>query len=95
MEEPVGPPKVTWDPDLGKYVSNLPIKWYAFVIDGEVVFTQHVDVKLEYLTAVFSSRPQIIEIPEQYAGMVKEGWKWDESRGHNAFQPADPMEVQQ
>jgi hypothetical protein len=90
MEEPTGAPIVKWDADLGKYVSSRPIKWYAFVIDGEVVFIQHVDVKLEYLTSVFSSRPQIIEIPEQYAGMVKEGWKWDESRGHNAFQPADP-----
>lgn len=91
MEEDLGRPQVTWDKDLGKYVSNLPIKWYAFVIDGEVVFTQHVDVKLDYLTSVFSSRPQLIEIPEQYAGMVKEGWTWDESRGHNAFQPATPQ----
>jgi hypothetical protein len=89
MEEPVGPPQVTWNSDLGKFVSNVPIKWYAFVINGEVVFTQHIDMKLEYLTAVFSSRPQIIEIPEPYAGMVKEGWTWDESRGPNSFQPTD------
>jgi len=81
-------PELRWNDELGKMVSNVPIKWYAFIIDGEVVFTQYVDVKLEYLTAVFSSRPQIIEIPEQYAGMVKEGWVWDESRGVNAFQPA-------
>ena len=84
------PPQITWNADLGRLVSNVPVKWYAFVIDGEVVFTQYVDMKLDYLNAVFSSKPQIIEIPEVYAGMVKEGWVWDGSRGINAFQPANP-----
>jgi hypothetical protein len=94
MSETSGAPIVTWDVDLGRYVSSRPIKWYAFVIDGEVAFVQNVDVQLEYLTAVFSSRPQVIEIPEQYAGMVKEGWTYDESRKHNAFQPMDPSVIQ-
>ena len=89
IDETAVRPSMSWNDELGKMVSNVPVKWYAFIIDGQVVFTQYVDVKLEYLTAVFDSRPQIIEIPEQYAGMVKEGWVWDESRGANAFQPAE------
>lgn len=94
MEETNGAPQVTWNSELGKYVSSRPVKWYAFVIDGEVVFVQTVDVQLEYLTSVFSSKPQLIEIPEQYAGMVKEGWTYDESRKHNAFQPLDTSALQ-
>lgn len=89
MADSLRPPKVEWDSNLGRFVSDRPIKWYAFVIDGEVVFTQYVDEQMEYLTAIFSSRPVIVEIPEQYAGMVKEGWTWDESRGDNSFQPTD------
>jgi len=87
-DEPQIRPELRWNDELGRMVSNVPVKWYAFIIDGQVVFTQYVDQKLEYLTAVFSSKPTIAEIPEQYAGMVKEGWVWDESRGVNAFQPA-------
>lgn len=80
-------PELRWDTESGRMVSNVPIKWYAFIIDGQVVFTQYVDQKLEYLTAVFSSKPTIAEIPEAYAGIVKEGWEYDESRGIHAFQP--------
>lgn len=89
-DEPQVRASVSWNDELGKMVSNVPVKWYAFVIDGEVVFTQYVDQKLEYLTAVFSSKPQIVEIPEAYAGMVKEGWKYDESLGIQAFSPVAP-----
>jgi hypothetical protein len=86
-------PKIEWNEELGRLISDTPIKWYAFVIDGEVVFTQYVDVKLDYLVAVMSSKPVVIEVPEPYAGMVKEGWRYDVKKdidGSGGFYPVDP-----
>jgi len=53
-------------------------KHYAFVIDGEVVWT-HANPSnddFERVNAVFSSNPQIVLIPEELGNTVNwmEGW---------------------
>ena len=70
-------PNITFDADEQKFISNTPVKWYAFVIDGEVVWMQTVSVLLEYLVAVMSSNPQVVEIPEPIMGQVLNGWTYN------------------
>ena len=75
-------PNITFDVDAHKFVSQTPVKWYAFVIDGEVVWLQTVSVALEYLVAVMSSNPQVVEIPEPQMGEVMNGWSYDGATFH-------------
>jgi len=70
-------PNIVFDPEENKFKSLEPIKWYAFVINGEVVWMQTVSVSLEYLVAVMSSSPQIVEVPEPLLGQVLSGWTYD------------------
>ena len=70
-------PNITFDADEQKFISNTPVKWYAFVIDGQVVWLQTVSVALEYLVAVMSSNPEVIEVPEPQMGEVMNGWLYD------------------
>lgn len=53
-------------------------KYFAFVIDGEVVWT-HANpssAEFEMVNAVFSSNPQVVAIPEELGNTVNwmEGW---------------------
>jgi hypothetical protein len=70
-------PNLTFNAEEGKFVSTAPVKWYAFVINGEVVWMQTVSVSLEYLVSVMSSNPEIIEVPEPLMGQVLSGWTYD------------------
>ena len=70
-------PNITFDAEELKFKSIEPVKWYAFVINGEVVWMQTVSVSLEYLVAVMSSNPEIIEVPEPLMGQVLSGWTYD------------------
>jgi hypothetical protein len=70
-------PNIVFDPEERKFISTAPVKWYAFVINGEVVWMQTVSVSLEYLVAVMSSNPEIIEVPEPLMGQVLSGWTYD------------------
>jgi hypothetical protein len=70
-------PSITFNADENKFVSVAPVKWYAFVINGEVVWMQTVSVSLEYLVSVMSSGPEIIEVPEPLMGQVLSGWTYD------------------
>lgn len=56
---------------------NAPINWYAFVIDGEVVWMQTCQVSLEFLNTVLQSDPKIIPVPSELAGEVLSGWTYD------------------
>ena len=56
---------------------NAPMNWYAFVIDGEVVWMQTCQVSLEFLNIVLKSDPKIIPVPDSLAGEVLSGWTWD------------------
>jgi len=56
---------------------NAPVNWYAFVIDGEVVWMQTCQVSLEFLNIVLKSDPKIIPVPDYLAGEVLSGWTWD------------------
>ena len=56
---------------------DAPINWYAFVIDGEVVWMQTCQVTLEFLNIVLRSDPKIVPVPEALAGEVLSGWTYD------------------
>jgi hypothetical protein len=56
---------------------DAPINWYAFVIDGEVVWMQTCQVSLEFLNIVLKSDPKIVPVPEALAGEVLSGWTYD------------------
>lgn len=57
---------------------------YAFVIDGEAVFTMSIPNDNEMLNAIFSSNPTIVPVPQDLVTSIKEGimtgqyWKFDE-----------------
>lgn len=59
------------------YDPNAPINWYAYVIDGEVVWMQTCQVNLEFLNIVLQSDPKIVPVPESLAGEVLSGWTYD------------------
>ena len=59
-------------PDLGK-----PHNFFAFVIDGEVVWMHMLYEELEQMTAVYGSNPTIVQIPKELGGIVEMGWKFD------------------
>jgi hypothetical protein len=75
-------PNLVFDPEERRFNPLEPVKWYAFVINGEVVWMQTVSVSLEYLVAVMSSSPQVIEIPEPLMGQVLSGWTYDGTTFH-------------
>jgi hypothetical protein len=54
-----------------------PVNWYAFVIDGEVVWMQTVQKTLEFLNIVMQSKPEIVQVPEHLEGEVLSGWTYD------------------
>jgi len=70
-------PPIEFDPETQTWTSNKPQKWYAFVLGTDVVWMQTVDASMEYLVAVMSSNPKIIEVPNELAGQVLHGWSYD------------------
>lgn len=54
-----------------------PSVHFAFVIDGEVVWFQSIDPRLERAVAVFRSEPVIIEITEEQKKTIGLGWTYD------------------
>jgi hypothetical protein len=59
-------------PDLSK-----PHNFFAFIIDGEVVWMHMLYEELEQITAVYGSNPTIVQVPKELAGLVSMGWKFD------------------
>lgn len=59
-------------PDLSK-----PHNFFAFIIDGEVVWMHMLYEELEQMTAVYGSNPTIVQIPKELGGIVEMGWKFD------------------
>jgi hypothetical protein len=59
-------------PDLTK-----PHNFFAFVIDGEVVWKHMLYEELEQLTAVYGSNPTIVAIPKELGEQVAMGWKYN------------------
>jgi hypothetical protein len=56
---------------------NAPMRWYAFIVDGEVTWVQTVSLNLDYLNAVMSSDPKIIELPDELKGTNMYGWTYE------------------
>lgn len=54
-------------------------KAYAYVIDGEVVWTHNIDHEIESLNAIFQSNPTIVEVPESIENEISpnSGWTYD------------------
>ena len=72
------PPSLEYDKEELKFKSSVPVKWFAFVVDGDVAWMQTVAVELEQLLAVMQSSPQVIQIPEELEGRVmNNGWTYD------------------
>jgi hypothetical protein len=67
-------------PDLSK-----PHNFFAFVIDGEVVWMHMLPEEVEHMTAVYSSDPKIVIVPKELGGIVRMGWKFD----GDMFSPAE------
>lgn len=61
-------------PDLTK-----PHNFFAFVIDGEVVWKHMLYEELEQMTAVYSSDPKVVIIPKELGETVVMGWKYNGS----------------
>jgi hypothetical protein len=61
-------------PDLTK-----PHNFFAFVINGEVVWKHMLYEELEHLTAVYSSDPKVVIIPAELGQTVQMGWKYNGS----------------
>ena len=61
-------------PDLTK-----PHNFFAFVIDGEVVWKHMLYEELEQMTAVYSSDPKVVIIPAELGQTVQMGWKYNGS----------------
>lgn len=59
-------------PDLSK-----PHNFFAFIIDGEVVWMHMLYEELEQMTAVYGSNPTIVQVPKELGGVVEMGWKFD------------------
>jgi len=79
------PPSLEYDKEELKFKSSVPVKWFAFVVDGDVAWMQTVAVELEHLLAVMQSSPQVIQIPEELEGRVmNNGWTYD---GENFIPP--------
>jgi hypothetical protein len=84
-DEPNKKPSLEYDKDELKFKSSVPVKWFAFVVDGDVAWMQTVAVELEQLLAVMQSSPQVIQIPEELEGRVmNNGWTYD---GENFIPP--------
>jgi hypothetical protein len=80
---PTEPPlSVEFDSETQTYKTQSPQKWYAYIVEGEVVWMQTVSPSLEYLVAVMSSDPKIVSIPEEIAGKMIYGWTYDENGFH-------------
>lgn len=72
------PPVIEYDKEELRFKSSVPVKWFAFVVDGDVAWIQTVALDIEQLLAVMQSSPQVIEIPEELAGRVmNNGWTFD------------------
>jgi hypothetical protein len=61
-------------PDLTK-----PHNFFAFVINGEVVWKHLLHEELEHMTAVYSSDPKVVIIPAELGQTVQMGWKYNGS----------------
>lgn len=61
-------------PDLTK-----PHNFFAFVINGEVVWKHMLPEELEHMTAVYSSDPKVVIIPAELGQTVQMGWKYNGS----------------
>lgn len=61
-------------PDLTK-----PHNFFAFVINGEVVWKHMLPEELEHMTAVYSSDPKVVIIPTELGQTVQMGWKYNGS----------------
>lgn len=61
-------------PDLTK-----PHNFFAFVINGEVVWKHMLPEELEHMTAVYSSDPKVVIIPKELGETVVMGWKYNGS----------------
>ena len=59
-------------PDL-----NKPHNFFAFIIEGEVVWMHMLYEELEQMTAVYGSNPTIVQVPKELGGVVEMGWKFD------------------
>jgi hypothetical protein len=66
MSEQIGP-------DLSK-----PHNFFAFIIDGEVVWMHMLYEELEQITAVYGSNPTIVQVPKELSGAVSMGWKFQD-----------------
>jgi hypothetical protein len=55
------------------------------VVDGEVGFISHVDNSIEFLVALLSSNPTVVQIPDELKYDVNYGWTYD---GSNFNPPA-------
>ena len=60
-------------PDLTK-----PHNFFAFVIDGEVAWKHMLYEEHEQLTAVYSSDPKVVIIPENLSQEVGTGWTYQD-----------------
>lgn len=60
-------------PDLSK-----PHNFFAFVIDGEVVWIHMLYEELEQMTAVYGSDPKVVQVPKELGGIVSMGWKFQD-----------------
>ena len=54
---------------------EIPLTTYAFVIDGEAVFTMNIPIDNEHLNAILSSNPTIVKleddiVPDIVAGIM-------------------------
>lgn len=56
---------------------SRPHSFFAFVIDGEVVWIHTVPNEIEHLIAVLQSDPKIVEIPSEMTRDVAMGWGYD------------------
>lgn len=56
---------------------NKPMRWYTFIVDGEVAWVQTVALELEYLIAVMSSDPKVVEVPDELQGTNMYGWTYE------------------
>jgi hypothetical protein len=52
-------------------------KTFAYVVDGEVGFISHIDNSLEFLVALLSSNPTVVQIPDDLKYDVNYDWTYD------------------
>jgi hypothetical protein len=58
--------------------ANENNKTFAYVIDGEVVFISHVDSNIEFLIAILSSNPTVVQVPEESRYDCTYGWTYSD-----------------